>query len=445
MPRRKPSVIPLFVGVAAAVSVSTLLARSPAGPYTHPPHPSHPCTAPHPPHLPHLPHLSHSTHLSQRQTRAGATAEPWLEFAVSEDAGFSSAKLADARAFADTIRSAAVVAVYRGRLIASWGAVDRNLMLHSVRKSFVGALYGIAIAEGKVKLDQTLAQLRIEDEPPLTTEEKKARIGDLLSARSGVYHRAAYASGDQDSDRPERGSHAPGTFWFYNNWDFNVIEAIYERATGQDVFTAFASKVARQVGMEDYDPDLGLRVLEPSNSRYPAHAFRMSARDMARFGLLYLQHGKWGTRQVVPSTWVRESFRAQSDLGNGQGYGYLWWIYEAGSLGEQYPMLNRGSVYLARGTGGQAIFVIPGDEMVIVHRGDTDNGRSVWGPQIWTLVEQLVAARNGPPAAKPAFGPMRAVALASQLPAPPVPRFVTLDEAVLRRYVGDYEILSALT
>jgi CubicO group peptidase (beta-lactamase class C family) len=373
---------------------------------------------------------------------ARSTGSPLMAYATPSDAGFSAAKLDDARAFADKNRAAAVVALYRGHVIAAWGAVDRNLMAHSVRKSLAGALYGIAEADKQLSLDATLADLGVEDAPPLSASEKQARVRDLVAARSGVYHAAAYADAGQTAGRPARDSHAPGTFWFYNNWDFNAAEAIYQRATGQDLYAAFDEKVARPIGMEDFHAADQLRVLEPSQSRFPAHTFRISARDLARFGQLYLQEGRWKDRQVVPREWVRESLRAHSKTGDGTGYGYLWWIYDAGALGASYPTLDRGPVYLARGTGGQTIFLIPSAEMVVVHRADTDNGRSVSGPLIWQLVERLAAAREGQPAANPALRPMSATPLGSALPPPPAPRFVTLAAGALSRLAGDYAMTS---
>jgi CubicO group peptidase (beta-lactamase class C family) len=362
-----------------------------------------------------------------------------MAYADPAAAGFNTARLDEARMFADKNGAAAVVALYRGRAIAAWGAVDRPLMAHSIRKSLAGALYGIAVAGKRLALDATLADLGLDDEPPLTAGEKQARVRDLIAARSGVYHDAAYASADQAGQRPERGSHAPGTFWFYNNWDFNAAETIYQRATGEDLYTAFNRLIAGPIGMEDFDPAGQLRVIEPSHSRLPAHTFRISARDLARFGQLYLQEGRWDDRQIVPRDWVRESLRAHSMTGPGTGYGYLWWTYEPGSLGTSYPVLNRMAIYLGRGTGGQALFVIPSAEMVVVHRADTDNGRPVGGAAIWQLVERLVAAREQEAAARPALEAMKATPLASQLPAPPPLRIVALGAAALERLAGDYE------
>jgi CubicO group peptidase (beta-lactamase class C family) len=376
-----------------------------------------------------------------RQPRAPASVNPvgpWLEYTDPAAAGFDAAKLDQARAQADAMRSGAVLAVHRGRVFAAFGAIDRNFMAHSVRKSLAGALYGMAVAEKRLSMDGTLAGLGMDDEPPLTASEKQARLRDLVSARSGVYHGAAYAPAEQDTTRPARGSHPPGTFWFYNNWDFNALETIYERAAGADVFTAFEDRIAKPTGMEDYSAANGFLAFEPGLSRLPAHTFRISARDLARFGQLYLQEGLWSGRQIIPAEWVRQSLTPHSDLGGGEGYGYLWWTQAPGSLPDKYPHLKPHAIAIARGTGGQALFIIPSLDLVVVHRGDTDNNRNVAGPQIWALVDLLASAIPASPPVPASLRPVQPVALASQAAEPSSRTFVALPETALQRLVGDY-------
>jgi hypothetical protein len=117
-----------------------------------------------------------------------------------------------------------------GAVVASWGEVERRFMCHSVRKSFLSALYGIYWDRGEIELNKTLADLGIDDWPgPLLESERQARILDLLKARSGVFHPAAYA-GRTDS-RP-RGSEGPGRYFAYNNWDFNTSAYILMQEAG---------------------------------------------------------------------------------------------------------------------------------------------------------------------------------------------------------------------
>jgi len=177
-------------------------------------------------------------------------ASGWMRFSNVEDAGFDPAKLEAARSTWEGIPSSAFLVIADGAVVASWGDVERRFMCHSVRKSFLSALYGIYWDRGEIELNKTLADLGIDDEPlPLLAAEKRARILDLLKARSGVFHPAAYA-GRTDS-RP-RGSEGPGRYFAYNNWDFNTSAAILMQETGADVFEAFDEFFAGPVGMEDW-------------------------------------------------------------------------------------------------------------------------------------------------------------------------------------------------
>ncbi len=163
--------------------------------------------------------------------------EHWMRYVNASQAGFDASKLEAARKTWEGLPSSAFMLVADGAVVASWGDVERRFMCHSVRKSFLSALYGIYWDRGELELNKTLADLGIDDEPdPLLETEKRARILDLLKARSGVFHPAAYA-GRTDS-RP-RGSEGPGRYFAYNNWDFNTLAAILEQETDAQVFEAF--------------------------------------------------------------------------------------------------------------------------------------------------------------------------------------------------------------
>jgi CubicO group peptidase (beta-lactamase class C family) len=129
-------------------------------------------------------------------------AGPWRQYASAATAGFSAERLDAARRYADSVRSGAIMVILRGNVLAAWGDVSRPLELHSVRKSIVSALFGMAVADRRVDTSTTLGEIGIDDRQPLTSQEKSARIADLLAARSGIYLPAAYAAADQDSTRP---------------------------------------------------------------------------------------------------------------------------------------------------------------------------------------------------------------------------------------------------
>lgn len=371
---------------------------------------------------------------------AESRAQAWQQYASPEEAGFSSAMLERTRQIGDSLRSGGAFIVYRGHVLAAWGDVGRKLELHSVRKSLASAMIGLAVADRRIDLGATLASLSIDDTTRLTSTEKRATVRDLISARSGVYLPAAYAPADQDSTRPPRGAHAPGTHWFYNNWDFNVAELVFEQRTGTSLYESFAERIARPIGMEDFQSSDGFLVYEPGASLHAAHTWRMSARDLARFGQLFLQRGRWNGRQVLPEAWVTESTRPHSDLGNGRGYGYMWWTYAAGSYGPRAPTLARYASYAASGSGGQAIIVVPEAELVVVHRGDTDHNRYFPGGGVWGLVEQVLAARTGEPRPAPRLVELSPLPYESQLPPMVRPAVLPMSAGEVDALVGEYDI-----
>ncbi len=286
-------------------------------------------------------------------------------------AGWSETALAQAREWSRQINSTAVMVIQHGVVVAEWGDTAKRTELASVRKSLLSALIGIAVAAKQIDLNSTLAQLGTDDNPPsLTDIEKQATVRMLLQARSGIYHVALYETEGEVAKRPARGSHAPGTFWYYNNWDFNALGTIYEHATGTGIYDALDRLIARPIGMQDYRPQDGQYVLGAA-SIHRAYPIRMSARDLARFALLYLNDGRWAGRQVVPAEWVHESTQAYSHSAAGTGYGYLWWIGSVGDLRHSGMTLPAGSFY-AMGAGGQFAFVIPAHDLVVVNRVDRD-------------------------------------------------------------------------
>ncbi len=369
-----------------------------------------------------------------------AAPSPWLQYADAEQAGFSPTRLAQARELAERADSAALLVVFRGNVLCAWGDVTRRFKCHSVRKSLLSALIGIHAAQGRIDLERSLAELDIDDKDGLSAAEREARVSDLLCARSGVYHPAAKEPVDMSANRPARGSHAPGTHWWYNNWDFNTLLTIYEQQTGARVFEDFAERLAVPLGMQDYRVSDGYYQLEPSKSLHPAYAFRMSARDLARVGELFRRGGDWNGAQVVPADWIAESTRGHSAYAGG-GYGYMWWSAQPGDLGTRYPTLDGFAHFAARGTGGQLVLVVPDAELVVVHRGDTDNDRRVDGQAVWAVIEAIAAARVGQPAEDPELIELEpgAEPFANPGPEPTPYTQVHVEPSVFAELSGDYE------
>ncbi len=280
-------------------------------------------------------------------------------------------------------RPTAIMVVQDDHVLATSGDITRKVNVQSVRKSLLGALFGIAIERSQINIDNTLDQLGVDDTAPsLKPEEKQATVRQLLMSRSGVYHPAAYETREQRLARPARGAHPPGTFWYYNHWDFNALGAIYEKATGQNAFKGFESLIARPIGMEDFTAQDGTFTGDGS-SLYRAYVFNMSARDLARFGLLFLNKGRWNGAQIVPSGWVADSTRGYSETDRkGRGYGYLWWALDAKSWGD--------GATLASGYRGQLIAILPKQRLVVVEVVELDrNHKGIGTTDFLELVRSI--------------------------------------------------------
>ncbi len=322
--------------------------------------------------------------------------ENWQKAVEPEKLGWSSAKLAEARNYSKMIRSAAVMIVDNGVVVDAWGDLTRKFYCHSIRKSFLSALIGIHIAEGNIDLSKTMEELSIDDyEPSLTPVEKQATVFDLIRARSGIYHPALGEGSWMIPMRPERHTHAPGTFWYYNNWDFNALGTIFEQEAGTKIFEEFDSRIAKPLQMEDFNiSDCRYKTSKDYGqgpiSKHRYYQFRMSTRDLARFGLLYLRNGQWHDQQIISTDWVRESTASHSQIWPDGGYGYMWWTGVKGGLIANF--MAREHSFLASGAGVNKVIVLPYRKLVIVHRVDTFKGLprqlpSQVGRLLWLILE----------------------------------------------------------
>lgn len=290
---------------------------------------------------------------------------------------WSEQALAEAREYFDQLESASVMVVHRGVLIASWGDIATRYNSQSMRKALVGAMIGQEAAAGRIRLDATLDEVGLDDSShPLTPREKQARVVDLMQSTSGVYISALYEAGGWKRNKPERGAHAPGEAWYYNNWGFNALGTLFERASDATIDQAFDVRIARPIGMEDYRPkdvhyltrDSLTEKFGKNDSEHRAYVFMISTRDLARFGLLYLAQGRWQSDQVVPAEWVHRSTHdhvATLDFLGGDRFGYLWWVSPADSTFGQ--AIGHAS-YKTTGGRGHKMVVVPDLDLVIVHR-----------------------------------------------------------------------------
>ena len=137
--------------------------------------------------------------------------------------------------------------------------------------------------------------------------------------------------------------------------------------------------------------------LEEDRSEHPAYLFKLSARDMARFGLLFLRQGNWNGQQLIPAEWVQRSTTPHcTELEprfQGRGsYGLMWWIAED---------INGQKAYYASGAGGQRIYVLPDADLVFVHLTYTYQDKNVRHKAIENMISLVLKAQTGTKKANP--------------------------------------------
>lgn len=312
--------------------------------------------------------------------------------------GWSVDRLQEARELTDELDTSALMIIHHGKVVDAWGDLEYKYRCHSIRKSFLSALYGIQVDEGAIEMDATMEELGIDDNEGLSEIEKQATVQMLLQARSGIYHPALFETAAMTAAKPERHSVTPGEQYHYNNWDFNALGTIYEQESGERIHESFKHRIADPIGMQDYVVEDG-RYVTGEESQHAAYPFVMSTRDMARFGHLFLNDGVWDGERVLPEGWVEESTMAHSILEEERsdrgGYGYMWWVEVDGQHFGSVDHVPEGT-YTGRGARGHVLAVVPSLDLVFVHRTDTAvSGQRVSYDDIGRVFEIVFKALDG--------------------------------------------------
>ena len=316
-------------------------------------------------------------------------ADPWL-VAEPESVGFQKDKLEKVAEYAkEKTGTTGLVVVVNGNIIYTYGDIKQVSYTASCRKSVLSMLYGKYVADGTIKLDETIGQLGIDDLQGLLPQEKEATVYDLITARSGVYHPASNPGGIPEGKKYERGVTPHGTRFVYNNWDFNVAGTVFTLKTGLDIFEALERNLAIPLGMEDFDRAKHKLSGNAEKSKHLAYYMHFSTRDMARIGQLMLQKGRWNDKQLVPEEWVARSTSVVTPLNRELhcGYGILWWLLRD----KQYPEQFKGA-YSAEGMYGQFITVFPAMNMVVAHKSAGNAKKRTSSGQYRHILRLIVAA-----------------------------------------------------
>lgn len=251
---------------------------------------------------------------------------------------------------------------------------DTTHNLASVTKSFTSALIGIAIDQGFIRgVEETVFSFFPEHADLKDERKDRITLEHLLTMRSGLEWNEMelpYSNNRNDLVRlfsvPDPIEYIlakplvaePGTAWYYNGGNTNLLGEVIRQATGQRMDAFAAQYLFAPLGITTYEWDhINADMIHASGN------LRLRPRDMAKFGYLYLNGGVWNGWQLISQEWVEASTQAHVTPSWGGGYGYQWWLqtYDASSKDVE--------AFYAAGWGGQRIIVFPSLDMVVVFTG----------------------------------------------------------------------------
>ncbi|HTL59865.1 MAG TPA: serine hydrolase [Candidatus Limnocylindrales bacterium] len=279
----------------------------------------------------------------------------------------------------DTLHS--FILVRHGHVIAEgwWKpeAPDKPHVLYSLSKSFNSTAVGLAIAEGKLSLDDPVLKFFPGDAPAEPSENLKAmKVRDLLTMSCGhdTEPKATRGAPSVKDFLAQPVPHKPGTHFLYNTLGSYTLSAIVTKATGQTSLEFLKMRLFEPLGIENPDwPS------SPEGNTLGGYGLKLCTEDVAKFGQLYLQKGKWNGKQLLPQNWVEQATSKQvpndqeghSKIGIDwvQGYGFQFWRCTHNAF--------RGD-----GANGQLCVVIPEKDAVIAITADTgkfqDEMNAIW-------------------------------------------------------------------
>jgi CubicO group peptidase (beta-lactamase class C family) len=305
----------------------------------------------------------------------------------------------------------AVVIIQRGKLVAErympgYGPNTR-LLSWSMAKSITQALVGIAVRRGLVDIDKPMgnprwpagdarAQIPWRNWINMIDGQDYHEIGVTDQTRSDAA-KMLYGPGRLDVAGYSASLplvHLPATHWNYNSAGVNLIADALGRvfapgATGADL----RARMSLVMKTELFAP-LGMSSAQPefdATGTFVGSAFvYATARDWARFGLLYLRDGVWQDQRILPEHWV-DFARTRTPVEDCDVYGAGFWITPPAGRGKPYPALAPGGprdLFLAQGHEGQLVVIVPSKDLVLVRLGHLAD-LSGWEP-LGAWVERVV-------------------------------------------------------
>jgi CubicO group peptidase (beta-lactamase class C family) len=303
--------------------------------------------------------------------------------------GLDAAKLAQIAAVAKKGHSNCLVVVRDGKLAGEWyfngTGPNTTQDVYSATKSFASTLVGIAQDDGDLRIGDSASKWIPQWQG---TPSQAVTVRNLLSMDSGrtwnlvtdylrllaAPDRTAFAIGLGQAARP-------GTVWAYNNSAVQTLDRVLQKATGESVVTFAKRRIFTPLGMAHTT-----MTTDRAGNAQLFEGIHSTCRDMARFGVLMLNRGAWGSKRIVSAGWVKQATAASSTKLNA-AYGYLWWLNHHGVIASVTAATTLGdanagktdvgrmvpgapnSMYWAIGLGNQLIQVDPATKTVVVRLG----------------------------------------------------------------------------
>jgi CubicO group peptidase (beta-lactamase class C family) len=241
-------------------------------------------------------------------------------------------------------------------------AGEKPHVMHSLSKSFTSTAVGLAVAEGKLSVDDPVLKFFPEDAPAELSKNLQAmRVRDLLTMSTGHQTEPKFTPETPWTKTflAHPVDHKPGAHFLYNSSGTHMLSAIVRKVTGETVLDYLRPRLFEPLGIEN--PEWGV---SPQGNTLGGWGLKIRTEDIAKFGQLYLQKGQWNGKQLVPAAWVEQATARQVSNGSDpskdwdQGYGFQFWRCRHGA-------------YRGDGAHGQFCIVLPEQDAVIAITANT--------------------------------------------------------------------------
>lgn len=270
--------------------------------------------------------------------------------------------------------------VRKGYVVAEWGDPARVDMTHSVTKTFLSTVVGLAWERGLIRnlSDRAMDYMptpelfESEHNQKITWEHLLRQTSDWSGTLWGTPDWADRPVGDTPGDYPNRPMHEPGTFYKYNDVRVNLLALVALNVWRRPLPQILREEVMDPIGASNrwrwngYENSWvnidGQNMQSVSGGGHFGGGMFISAWDMARFGYLFLHHGKWADRQIVSEKWME---MARTPGPANSTYGFMNWFLNTGK--EPLPSAPESSVTF-RGNGANIIYIDWENDLVVVVR-----------------------------------------------------------------------------